>query len=221
MSTSKTTARFVGALFLIAMVTSLFGGIWLESMMAAPDYLDELSSQSTPVLIGVLLELVNCIAVIGIAAALFPLIKEHSGALAAGYLGTRVVEATVLSIAAIGPLLMVSLSQQYLAAGASDAGFFQNAGALVMAARGQLSSLLTPVFFSLGALLLYIFLYRSRLVPRLISIWGLIAVVGLFTWNMVAAFGLSISAGMVFVLPMILNEIFLGFWLIVKGFESP
>ena len=90
-----------------------------------------------------------------------------------------------------------------------------------MAARGQLSSLLTPVFFSLGALLLYIFLYRSRLVPRLISIWGLIAVVGLFTWNMVAAFGLSISAGMVFVLPMILNEIFLGFWLIVKGFESP
>ena len=80
---------------------------------------------------------------------------------------------------------------------------------------------MTPVFFSLAALLLYIFLYRSRLVPRFISIWGLIAVISLFTWNMVMAFGLSFSAGMVFVLPMILNEIFLGFWLIVRGFESP
>jgi hypothetical protein len=221
MRTSKTTARFVGALFLIAMVTSLGGGLWLESMMAAPDYLDTLSSQSTQVLIGVLLELINCIAVVGIAAALYPLMKEQNGALAAGYLGTRVVEATILSIAAIGPMLMVSLSQEYLAAGASDAAFFQNAGSLVTAARGQLASLLTPVFFSLAALLLYIFLYRSRLVPRFISIWGLIAVVSLFTWNMVMAFGLSFSAGMVFVLPMILNEIFLGFWLIVRGFESP
>jgi hypothetical protein len=69
--------------------------------------------------------------------------------------------------------------------------------------------------------LLYYFLYRSRLVPRLIPVWGFIAVVALFTWNLLEAFGLSVSAGMVFALPMILNEIFLGLWLIAKGFNSP
>jgi hypothetical protein len=69
--------------------------------------------------------------------------------------------------------------------------------------------------------LLYVFLYRSRLVPRFISVWGFIAVVSMLTWNMVEAFGLSISAAMVFVLPIILNEIFLGLWLLVKGFSSP
>jgi hypothetical protein len=221
MNTSKTTARIVGALFLIAMVTSLVGGIWLESITGAPDYLVEVSAQKTQVLVGVLLELVNCLAVVGIAAALFPLMKVQSEALAAGYLGTRVIEAVVLSLAAVSPLLIVTLSQEYVAAGVPDAAYFQTAGALVMAARGHLASLLTPIFFSLAALLLYYFLYRSRLVPRFLSVWGFIGVVSLFTWNMLEAFGLSISAGMVFALPMILNEIVLGFWLIAKGFSSP
>jgi hypothetical protein len=220
-NTSKTTARIVGALFLIAMVTSLVGGIWLESITGAPDYLVEVSAQKTQVLVGVLLELVNCVAVVGIAAALFPLMKKHNEALAAGYLGTRVIEAVILSVAAVGPLLIVTLSQEYVAAGTADAASFQTAGALVVAARGHLASLLTPIFFSLAALLLYYFLYRSRLVPRFISIWGFIAIAALFTWNMLEAFGISISAGMVFALPMILNEIFLGIWLLAKGFSSP
>jgi hypothetical protein len=220
MNTNSKTARIVGALFLIAMVTSLVGGVWLESLLTAPDYLATISAKETQVLLGVLLELINCIAVVGIAATLFPLMKGHSEALAAGYLGTRVIEAVVLSVAAVSPLLLVTLSQEYLAAGASDAAYFQTAGALVLAARGHLASLLTPVFFSLAALLLYYFLYQSRLVPRLIPIWGFIAVVSLFTWNMLEAFGISVSAGMVFALPMILNEIFLGIWLIAKGFNS-
>jgi hypothetical protein len=221
MNTNKTTARVVGALFLIAMVTSLVGGIWLESITGAPDYLGEVSTQKTQVLVGVLLELVNCVAVVGIAAALFPLMKKHSEALAAGYLGIRVVEAVILAIAAVSPLLIVTLSQEYVAAAAGDAASFQTAGALVMAARGHLASLLTPIFFSLAALLLYYFLYRSRLVPRFIPIWGFIAVAALFAWNMLEAFGLHISAGMVFALPMILNEIFLGIWLLAKGFSAP
>jgi hypothetical protein len=214
-------ARIVGALFLIAMVTSLGGGIWLESITTAADYLDTVAGQETQVLLGVLLELINCLAVIGIAALLFPFMKKESDALAAGYLGTRVVEVVVLSLAAVGPLLLVALSQEYLAAGAAETGHFQTAAILVMAFRGYLASLLSPIWFCLGGLLLYVFLYRSRLVPRFIPIWGFIAVVALLTWNLLEAFGFSISAGMVFALPIILNEIFLGLWLIVKGFDLP
>ncbi|MFN2243124.1 MAG: DUF4386 domain-containing protein [Anaerolineae bacterium] len=220
MSAYNRTARIAGALFLVAMVTSLMGGVWLESIVAAEDYLATASANETQVLLGVLLELINCLGVLGIAAVLFPLMRRHNEALAAGYLGTRVVESVVLAVAAVSPLLIVTLSQEYLAAGAADAAYFETAGALVMAARGQLASLLTPIFFSLAALLLYIFLYQTKLVPRFISMWGLIAVVALFTWNMVEAFGLHISAGMVFALPMILNEIFLGLWLLVRGFSA-
>jgi hypothetical protein len=221
MKKNKTTARIAGALFLLAMVTSLVGGVWLESVLAAPDYLTSVSATETQVLLGVLLELINCLAVVGIAAVLFPLMRQHNEALAAGYLGTRVVEAVILSVAAVSPLLIVTLSQEYLAAGTAETAYFGTAGTLVMAAREHLASLLTPIVFSLGALLLYVFLYRSRVVPRFIPVWGFIGVAALFTWNMLEAFGISISAGMVFALPMILNEIFLGFWLLAKGFSAP
>jgi hypothetical protein len=220
MNTYRTTARIVGALFLTAMVTSLVGGIWLESITSAPDYLATVSANETQVLAGVLLELINCMAVVGIAATLFPLLKKQSEALALGYVGIRVVEAVILVVAVLSPLVLVVLSQEYVAAGASDASYFGTLATLVMTVRAYIFDLLTALFFGLGAVLLYSSLYRSRLVPRFISVWGLIAVVALLAWNLSEAFGMSISAGMVFGLPIILNEIFLGIWLIAKGFNA-
>ena len=77
MDTHRTTARIVGALFLIAMVTSLVGGIWLESIIAPPDTLDNVAAKQTEVVLGVLLELLNGLSVIGIAVLLFPLLKQQ------------------------------------------------------------------------------------------------------------------------------------------------
>ncbi len=219
MSTDKRTARIVGALFLIAMVTSLAGGIWLESVLSTPDYLTTVSANQAQVIIGVLLELTNAAAVVGIAVVLFPVLKKYGEALALGYVGLRVVEAAVLVAAVVSPLLLITLSQEYVTGGASDAAYSQTLGTLIGAARAHMAGLLVPIFFSLGALLLYSLLYRSRLVPRFISIWGFIAVAAVLAWNLSETFGMHISAGMVFGLLIILNEIFLGFWLIVRGFS--
>jgi len=219
MNVHRGTAVIVGAFFLIAMVTSLAGGIWLESMLGAPDFLSTVSANKVQVLTGSLLELINCIAVVGIAVGMFPVFKKYGEGLALGYVALRIIEATVLVVAVISPLALIPLSQAYLAAGSSDTSSFQAVGSLLVAVRGQLAGLLVPIFFGAGALLFYSLLYRSRLVPRFISIWGLIAVVLLLAWNLLEAFGVSISAGMVFGLPIILNEIFLGIWLIAKGFN--
>lgn len=69
------TARIVGALFLIAMVASLVGAGLIEPMLAAPDYLSNGSTYSTQATVGVLLELINGIAVIGIAVMIFQSLK--------------------------------------------------------------------------------------------------------------------------------------------------
>ncbi len=220
MNEGKKTARLVGALFLVAMVTSLGGGVWLDSILTAPDYLSSVSANETQVVLGVLLELINCAAVVGIAVVLFPVLKRLSGTMALGYAGFRLVEAVVLAVAAVGPLSLVALSQEYVKVGSSDASSFLAMGTVLMAERGHLVSLLTPVFFSVAALLLYILLYRSKLVPRFISIWGMAGVALMFAWNLLEAFGISLGdAGLVFGLPIILNEIFLGIWLIFKGFN--
>jgi hypothetical protein len=215
----KKTARIVGAFFLIAMVTSILGAGLIESVLNDPDYLTGVSANRTLVIIGVLLELVNGIAVVGIAVFMFSLFKKYSEALALGYVALRIIEAVIVIAAVVSALSLIALSQEYVKAGAPDASYFQTVGTLFLAARAHWVSTMLGIFFSLGALLFYYLLYQSKLVPRFISVWGLIAVALVLTWNLLelfdVTFGLSIN--MIFVLPIILNEIFLGIWLIAKG----
>jgi hypothetical protein len=215
----KNSARIVGAFFLTAMVTYLLGASMIESFLIAPDYLAIVSENGTLVVFGVLLELTNCIAVVGIAVTIYPIFRRHNEAAAMGYVSFRIIEAALLVVAALSPLVVLTLSQEYITAGAADAASFQSMGTVLINARAHLAGVMLTTFFSLGALLLYYFLYQTKLVPRWLSVWGLIAAVLVLTWNLLEAFGFSISAGLIFGLPIILNEITLGIWLIVKGFN--
>ncbi len=80
--------------------------------------------------------------------------------------------------------------------------------------------LLVPVLFSLGALLFYYSVFELELLPRFISVWGLIAAILVFINNLWSQFAVNpMGLGLIFVLPTIMNEIFLGIWRIVKGFN--
>ena len=220
MNANKKTAVTVGALFLTAMVASLVGGGLVESVLSAPDTFTAISEHETLLVAGVLLELVNATAVIGIGVLMFKILKRHNEILATGYLSLRIVEAVFCSLIVISPLSLIRLSQEYSTPGA-NAIDIQMARALSMAERTSATSLLIPVFFCFGAFLLYFLLYQSKLLPRFISIWGGVAVVLILTLNILSTFGLDVGLGvsMIFALPIILNEIFMGIWLIVKGFN--
>jgi len=219
MNSNRSTARTVGVLFLIAIVVSILGGSIIEPVLTAPDYLSSVSENGAQVVMGVLLELINGLAVIGIAVMLFPILKKHNEALALGYVALRILEAVVVIIAVSGPLTLIALSREYVAAGAADASAFHAVGTALVAERSLWVSQMLGIFFGLTALVLYCILYQSKLVPRFISVWGLIAAVLVMTWNLLELFGISVSFGMILALPMILNEIFLAIWLIVKGFN--
>jgi hypothetical protein len=217
---TKNAARFVGVLFLTAMAASLLGGSLVESTISAPDYLMAVSENKNQAIIGVLLELINGIAVVGIGVLMFPILKQHNERIALGYLGFRIIEAVFCSIIVISPLSLIPLSQEYAKAGASDAAYFQTVGALSMAERASVAGLLIPVFFGLGALLFYYSLYQSKLLPRFMSVWGFIGAALILILNLLSAFLEIGNIALIFALPMISNEIFLGIWLIVKGFDS-
>lgn len=219
MKANRKTAIIVGALFLIAMATSLIGGaVLIEPVLADADYLTNVSASENQVIIGVLLELINGTAVVLIAAMMFPIFKKYNEALALGYVAFRIIEAVVIVAAVVSPITLVALSQEYVTVGAPDVASFQTVGASLLAARALWAGLLLAIFFSLGALIFYYLLYISKLIPRWISIWGFIGAALILTWNFLNLFG--ISAGMILALPIILNEIFLAIWLIVKGFNS-
>jgi hypothetical protein len=218
---NKTTARIVGALFLIAMVGSLLGGVgFIEPSLSAPDSLAAVSENETQVIIGVFLELINGLAVLGIGVLMFPILKQYNEHAAVGYLGFRIIESVFCCVIVITPLSLITLSQEYLTAGASDAAPYQVVGALSIAERASVAGLLIPVFLGLGALLFYYSLYQSKFVPRFISVWGFIGAVLILILNLLLTAGVGIgSIGMIFALPIITNEIFLGIWLLAKGFS--
>jgi hypothetical protein len=219
MNSNKRTARVVGALFLVALVASIVGGSVIEPILTGPDYLASVSEDGTQVKVGVLLELINGVAVIVIGVMLFPIFKEHDEAAALGYVAFRVVEAVIIIIAVISPLALVALSQQYVQAGSPDTSSYEALGATLQATRSMWVGQMLGVFFGLVGLVLYYLLYRSKLVPRFISVWGLIAVALIVAWNLLEFFGITVSFGMALALPMILNEVFLALWLIVRGFN--
>ena len=214
----KKTARIAGVLFLIAMVTSLLGGGLLESILNTTDYITNISLNKSTVFFGVSAEIINGIIVTGIAFILFPILKIYNESFAIGYFGFRIIESLFCIMSAIIPLSLITLSKEYLESGFSLVPYFQTIGNLLITLRSNMTELLIPIFYSFGALLFYSILYKTVLIPKFISVWGFIGIVLILS---LIFFRSGIIINMILALPIILNEIFLGIWLIVKGFNSP
>jgi hypothetical protein len=123
----------------------------------------------------------------------------------------------VLIISKISVLSLISLSQEYIAAGAQGAAYYQASGALALAVHYWISEVILVIFFALGALLFYYLVYQSKLLPRFIPIWGFIAIVSLIAGNTIEVPNETLI--MLLLLPIMLNEVFIGIWLLVKGFK--
>ena len=216
MKTYRKTATLVGSAYLFSNITFIVGTIvMVESILGSPDYLNLMSASRAQVVLGVLLSFANGLAYVGIAVLLFPILKPRFESLALAYVGFRVVEFITQILADVSPLALLTL-----AGDTGKVGAMQGLGTLLLAERFWAFQMLNLIF-SLSALLLYVMLLRSRLIPGFISIWGLIAAV-LVLFNTVLGWfnpGLGETLGMVTGLPMLLNEIFLGIWLIVRGFN--
>lgn len=215
MNTPRKTAILVGALFLISYFGVFAGAAFLVPILEAPDYLEKFHPNKIQVMAGTLLELVNGLAVLGIAALLYPYLKLFGPAAALGYVGLRILECAMQVAMDMSPLSLLALSRDFIQSGRVNASLFQLLGASYLADR-EAASVMLLVFFVSGALLFYHLLYRSKLVPRFIPIWGAIALVLVVAMNVLEIEG---NIGMILALPIMGNEIFLALWLIVKGFD--
>jgi hypothetical protein len=221
MNTYRKTAISVGVIFIIATVLNMLGNIPLNPILDAPDYLIRISANENQVIIGSLLVLLSAFASASIAIWLYPVLKKHHEALALGSVGLRVMEGMLYIIGVVGLLSLLTLSQEYVKAGASNASLFQVLGTLLLAIKtwaGQLG----VVAFTLGGLMYYYVFYQSKLIPRWLSGWGLIAAASSLAAALLVIFGQLAPFSTVFLLlqfPIFLQEMVLAVWLIVKGFN--
>jgi hypothetical protein len=128
----------------------------------------------------------------------------------------------LLSLAQIYKLSLVNLSQDYLSKGGVDASYLQNIGNSIQSVIYWVdhAGLIYLVVFGIGALILYYALYKSKLIPRWLSIWGLIGAVAIIAASVMATFDIFLVLAMVLVIPIAFQEQAMAIWLIVKGFNS-
>jgi hypothetical protein len=220
MNTSRKTAIIVGVLFITATVTAILSLVFLGSTLDAPDYLVNVSANENQVIIAVIFELILAVSVIGIGIMMFPTLKKHIESLAIGYVVIRLTEAIFIIVASISLLSLLTVSQAYGAA-ASDAAYYQPLGTLLLALRDWAIVFGTMIFLGLGGLPLYYTLYQSKLIPRWLSVWGLIGATLILLTGLLGLFGLSPESATTTFLaaPIAVQEMVFAVWLIVKGFN--
>jgi hypothetical protein len=180
-----------------------------------PDFLVEVSVRSSQVIVGVLMELTYALAVIGIVVTLFPILKRHHETLALGFSGLRFMEAIGVMIHSLILLSLLTLSQEYAAAGFPSSSYFHTAGALFLSARDWTFLLASGIVWSLSALVLNTLLLQRRLVPSWLSGWGLVgALLSLVAYSL-QFFGIHPSEFLY--LPIGVQEMVFAVCLIVKG----
>jgi hypothetical protein len=144
--------------------------------------------------IGSVMMLLNSAAVISIGALMLPVLRPHAPAAAAGYLATRIFEGAFLASGAMA-----------LFVGAANTNFL--AYNIAMAGLG------------IGSLFFCVALYRSRLVPRFLAVWGFAGYASFAAGSFLELTGVA-GAGLVLSVPGGLFEIFFAIWLIARGFAS-
>jgi hypothetical protein len=171
------------------------------------------------VIVGCLLDVVNALAAIGTAVAVYPVVRRQNESLALGFVTTRTFEAGVIMIGVVSLLAVVTLRQEV--AGADQAGLVTTGQALV-AVRDYTFQFGPNFCAALNALMFATLLYRSRLVPRIIPAMGLIAAPLLLAGTVAVVLGL-IEQGSVWFLPgavlIFVWELSVGFYMTFKGFK--
>lgn len=217
MDSDRRTAVVVGVLFIIATVASIFGSVVLGSALDGDDYLTSVSAdQMVP---AALLFLVAATSAFGTAILLYPILRKHSEGLAAGYVGLRAFENILYVTGVVALLVMLSVSSSASVEQAAGSDLVP-LGSALLALHSWAVLLGTLIFFSLGALTLNYVLYRSRLVPRWLSVWGLVAAIGTLSYGLLGIFGVDTGLGspyMLLAMPIAFQEMVFAGYLVARG----
>jgi len=223
MTTYRGNAIAVGILFIACSAASILSALPLGSMLGGPDYLAQLAGSGGRVVVTALIELIWAVTGAGIAIGLYPVLRRFNPSLALGSVAGRTVENMFVLVGTLSLLALLTLGQKSVAAGPAAASSYQAVGQALLAVRDWAHGFLGPLSFCVGVSMYYYVLYRSRLVPRWLSGWGLVGAglcLGATVWaGFTQDFGFT-TVNTALNIPIGLQEMVLGVWLLAKGFRE-
>jgi Domain of unknown function (DUF4386) len=215
----RKTAIAIGAIYLAGIPLGIGGNILLQSILGATDPLASVAANSGLVAIGALLWVLSGpVADAAHGILMFPIMKRYGERLAYGYFGARIMDAVFLGVMAILILFQLPLASEYVKAGAADTSYLQGLSSVFWQAQLYAYHFGMLTVGVAGVMLNYV-LYRAQLLPRGLSVWGLVGYAVILVGSVFEVMGFNLM--LIHSLPGGLWEILIGgVWLIAKGFSS-
>jgi hypothetical protein len=211
-----------GVLFILATGMGLVGDGILGDRLRDPDLLGAISADRSWLILAAFAKLFGAAASAGIAISLYPVLRRHAEGLALGSVCFRLIEGVFYLISSLCRLSLVPLAAEFAKAGSAFAGQARELGALTLAIGDWAGFGLAVIVFCIGASMYYYVFFKTRLVPRWLSLWGLLALailLAMLILNMLEGTIKPSGIRLFLAMPIFAQEIALALRLIVKGFD--
>lgn len=220
MNTVNRTSRVLGIAFLLQFVTSFSNGVFLKSALIVPGSISEsmIRIANNPLLMRayILVDMLTALGIIFLGVALFLTLRKRNGTIALVALGFYILEAVLLAVSRLEAFSLLGISQEYVTAGQSAS--LLTMGNLALKAMDFGGGTLHILVFCLGAILFYFLLYKSGVVPRILSLWGLITVFPMLIGTLLVLF--DYEAPVFLYVLYVPFELVIGIWILVKGINE-
>ncbi len=214
------TSRVLGVAFLLQFVTSLFSGTILRQAWFVPGNISEsmilIAKEPWLMRATILVDMMTAFGIIFLGAILFVTLRKQNEKMALVALGFYILEATLLAVSRIEAFSLMGMSQEYATAG--NPAYLQTMGQVALESMDFVGSTLHMLAFCFGGILFYYLLYRSGIVPRVLSLWGLITVFPCLAGTLFAVFGVQVP--FFIYLSYAPFELIIAVWILVKGIKE-
>ncbi|HVQ01742.1 MAG TPA: DUF4386 domain-containing protein [Candidatus Thermoplasmatota archaeon] len=220
MNIEKNAPRLLGAAFLLVVVTSLVGGLFSNAAGTGSisEILVNISNNLTLTRISIIGGLANSTGIVILAVLLNIVLRKQSKTVALVALGLWLAEAIFYAIMQLGPIALIPLSQEFVKAGSPAASFYQTLGDFLYTSLYSQGLMIHMWFYCVGGILWYSMFLKSRYVPRIISLFGVLAVLVGIVGIVLELFGFVVP--MLVFIPIGLFEITIGLWLLLRGIKD-
>nr|WP_242466674.1 DUF4386 domain-containing protein [Brevibacillus brevis] len=206
-----------GVLLIAGLITGICSVV---PVIDGADYLVMASPNENQVLLGAFFQLLMIVAYVGIPVLMYPLLRKHHKGLALGSVAFGIIAGVFIILGVIILLLLLTVSHEFAKVGTLHVSYFQTLGGLLREGRDLVNHVATTLAFALAMLLFTCVFYQTQLVPRWLSVWGLIgstlSILASLLF-MIRFIGLD-TTYMMLNIPIAFQQLVLAIWLIIKGF---